>query len=121
VQTPLWQTIVKHRELFFPCRGMFVPTMVNSLARLGCNASSSLDHRKLALDMAALVMAWEAQAGRDAAALAQVRGRGWGVGMGVLGLGGCLAGLGLRRTPRPELGLGAGGCPGDCCNQRCNR
>ncbi len=63
-QVPLWQTIVKHRSLFFPHRGLFVPTMIHSLARLGCNASSPMEHRKLALDMVALLLDWERQAGQ---------------------------------------------------------
>ena len=55
------QLIVRHPQLFYQCRGHFVPHMVNSLARIGLLPNSPHENRKLAVDLAELVCSWEIQ------------------------------------------------------------
>ena len=57
----VWGVVARHGPLFYGARGLFVPAAVAALGRLGLSQSSPLDSRKLALDLAALVVAWEAQ------------------------------------------------------------
>ncbi len=55
------QLIVRHPQLFYPSRGQFVPHMVNSLARIGLLPNSPNENRKLAVDLAELIINWEKQ------------------------------------------------------------
>jgi transformation/transcription domain-associated protein len=55
------QLIVRHPQLFYQSRGQFVPHMVNSLARIGLLPNSPNENRKLAVDLAELIINWEKQ------------------------------------------------------------
>ncbi|UIZ26478.1 hypothetical protein KXD40_001859 [Peronospora effusa] len=55
----IWFLIVRHPALFYPFRGQFVPLMVNSLNRLAIPPSSTPDNRRLAVNIADLVISWE--------------------------------------------------------------
>ncbi|XP_031475658.1 uncharacterized protein LOC116247605 isoform X2 [Nymphaea colorata] len=55
----IFQLIVRHPDIFYRCRAQFVPQMVNSLSRLGLPYSTSPENRRLAIDLAGLVVAWE--------------------------------------------------------------
>ncbi|XP_047320592.1 transformation/transcription domain-associated protein-like [Impatiens glandulifera] len=57
----IFQLIVRHSELFFSCRAQFVPQMVNTLSRLGLPYNTTAENRKLAIELAGLVVAWERQ------------------------------------------------------------
>ena len=41
------------------CRGQFAPQMINMLSKLGLPQNSSAENRRLAIDMASLIVQWE--------------------------------------------------------------
>ncbi|KAL3681984.1 hypothetical protein R1sor_000006 [Riccia sorocarpa] len=55
----IFQLIVRHSDLFYACRAQFVPQMVNSLSRLGLPQNTPNENRRLAIDLAGLVVTWE--------------------------------------------------------------
>lgn len=57
----IFQLIVRHADLFYSCRAHFVPQMVNSLSRLGLPYNTTAENRRLAIELAGLVVAWERQ------------------------------------------------------------
>eukprot|EP00252_Welwitschia_mirabilis_P021819 TRINITY_DN5712_c0_g1_i1.p1 TRINITY_DN5712_c0_g1~~TRINITY_DN5712_c0_g1_i1.p1 ORF type:complete len:3567 (+),score=681.06 TRINITY_DN5712_c0_g1_i1:1467-10703(+) len=57
----IFQLIVRHSDLFYSCRAQFVPQMVNSLSRLGLPQNSPPENRRLAIELAGLVVSWEKQ------------------------------------------------------------
>lgn len=57
----IFQLIVRHSELFYSCRAQFVPQMVNSLSRLGLPYNTTSENRRLAIELAGLVVGWERQ------------------------------------------------------------
>ena len=57
----IFQLIVRHADLFYMCRAHFVPQMVNSLSRLGLPYNTTAENRRLAIELAGLVVAWEKQ------------------------------------------------------------
>ncbi|KAJ8698457.1 transcription-associated protein 1 [Pleurotus ostreatus] len=63
-----YQLIIKHPQLFYPVRALFVPHIVNSLTKLGLSPASSSDYRSLSIDILQCVYDWETQAVQEAAA-----------------------------------------------------
>lgn len=57
----IFQLIVRHSDLFYSCRAQFVPQMVNSLSRLGLPYNTTGENRRLAIELAGLVVGWERQ------------------------------------------------------------
>jgi transformation/transcription domain-associated protein len=57
----IFQLIVRHSDLFYGCRAQFVPQMVNSLSRLGLPYNTTSENRRLAIELAGLVVNWERQ------------------------------------------------------------
>ncbi|CAH8274165.1 unnamed protein product [Arabidopsis lyrata] len=57
----IFQLIVRHSDLFYSCRAQFVPQMVNSLSRLGLPYNTTAENRRLAIELAGLVVSWERQ------------------------------------------------------------
>lgn len=57
----IFQLIVRHSDLFYACRAQFVPQMVNSLSRLGLPYTTTAENRRLAIELAGLVVGWERQ------------------------------------------------------------
>ncbi|KAL8160447.1 hypothetical protein V2J09_001984 [Rumex salicifolius] len=57
----VFQLVVRHSDLFYSCRAQFVPQMVNSLNRLGLPYNTTSENRRLAIDLAGLVVGWERQ------------------------------------------------------------
>lgn len=55
----IFQLIVRHSDLFYTCRAQFVPQMVNSLSRLGLPFNTTAENRRLAIELAGLVVGWE--------------------------------------------------------------
>jgi len=53
--------VVRHSDLFYSCRAQFVPQMVNSLSRLGLPYNTTAENRRLAIELAGLVVSWERQ------------------------------------------------------------
>ncbi|CAN4078750.1 unnamed protein product [Withania somnifera] len=61
----IFQLIVRHSDLFYSCRAQFVPQMVNSLSRLGLPYNTTAENRRLAIELAGLVVNWERQRQRE--------------------------------------------------------
>ncbi|GLU19769.1 hypothetical protein SLE2022_359970 [Rubroshorea leprosula] len=57
----IFHLIVRHSDLFYSCRAQFVPQMVNSLSRLGLPYNTTMENRRLAIELAGLVVGWERQ------------------------------------------------------------
>ena len=57
----IFQLLVRHSDLFYSCRAQFVPQMVNSLSRLGLPYNTTAENRRLAIELAGLVVGWERQ------------------------------------------------------------
>ncbi|GJY69309.1 transformation/transcription domain-associated protein-like protein [Tanacetum coccineum] len=57
----IFQLIVRHSDLFYCCRAQFVPQMVNSLNRLSLPYNTTSENRRLAIELAGLVVNWERQ------------------------------------------------------------
>jgi len=64
----IWQLVVRHPALFFSSSAQFVPQMVNSLNRIGLSPNCSTDNRKLAVELAQLIICWELQRSTNQAA-----------------------------------------------------
>ena len=67
----IWQLVVRHPSLFFSSSAQFVPQMVNSLNRIGLSPNCSVENRKLAVELAQLIISWELQRCAAAAAAAK--------------------------------------------------
>ncbi|XP_033762058.1 transformation/transcription domain-associated protein-like [Pecten maximus] len=59
------QLVVRHFKVYYPVRHHLIPHMVNSLHKLGFTSSASIEHRKLAVDLAEVVIKWEIQRIKD--------------------------------------------------------
>ncbi|XP_060086157.1 transformation/transcription domain-associated protein-like [Ylistrum balloti] len=59
------QLVVRHFKVYYPVRHHLIPHMVNSLHKLGFTSSASIEHRKLAVDLAEVVIKWEMQRIKD--------------------------------------------------------
>jgi transformation/transcription domain-associated protein len=55
----LWQLVVRHPDVFYDSRAQFMSQMINTLSRIGMPQQASLENRKLSLDLAGLLLAWE--------------------------------------------------------------
>ncbi|CAN8229179.1 unnamed protein product [Cochlearia groenlandica] len=55
----IFQLILRHSDMFYSCRAQFVPQMVNSLSRLGLPYNTTAENRRLAIELAGLVVSWE--------------------------------------------------------------
>jgi transformation/transcription domain-associated protein len=55
----LWQLVVRHPDVFYNSRAQFMSQMINTLSRIGMPTQASLENRKLSLDLAGLLLAWE--------------------------------------------------------------
>lgn len=70
----IFQLIVRHSDLFYSCRAQFVPQMVNSLSRLGLPQNTPPENRRLAIELAGLVVAWEKQRQAEAKVISDTEG-----------------------------------------------
>ncbi|PON42678.1 hypothetical protein PanWU01x14_279910 [Parasponia andersonii] len=61
----IFRLIVHHSDIFYSCRAQFVPQMVNSLSRLGLHYSTTSENRRLAIELAGLVVGWDRQRQRQ--------------------------------------------------------
>ncbi|CAG9767854.1 unnamed protein product [Ceutorhynchus assimilis] len=53
------QLVVKHYKVYYPVRHDLVQHMVSSIQRLGFSATATLEHRKLAVELAEVIIKWE--------------------------------------------------------------
>jgi transformation/transcription domain-associated protein len=58
----IYQLIVRQPDLFYPCRDLFMPHMVNSLGKLGLQPTATPESRSLSLDVLSLIFGWEQKA-----------------------------------------------------------
>ncbi|KAL3832377.1 hypothetical protein ACJMK2_024027 [Sinanodonta woodiana] len=59
------QLVVRHFKVYYPVRHHLIQHMVSSLQRLGFTASATIEHRKLAVDLAEVIIKWEIQRMKD--------------------------------------------------------
>ncbi|XP_070565955.1 transformation/transcription domain-associated protein-like isoform X2 [Ptychodera flava] len=55
------QLLVRHYKVYYPVRQHLIQNMVNSVHRLGFTANATIEHRKLAVDLAEVIIKWELQ------------------------------------------------------------
>ncbi|XP_075234435.1 transcription-associated protein Nipped-A isoform X2 [Lycorma delicatula] len=55
------QLVVRHYKVYYHVRQQMVQHMVNSIQRLGFSASATIEHRKLAVELAEVIIKWELQ------------------------------------------------------------
>ncbi|KAH9045426.1 hypothetical protein EDB85DRAFT_2130014 [Lactarius pseudohatsudake] len=63
----VYQLIVRQPDLFYPVRALFVPHIVNSLAKLGLHSSVSGESRSLSIDITQTIYDWEQRATKERA------------------------------------------------------
>ncbi|KAI9508927.1 FAT domain-containing protein, partial [Russula earlei] len=61
----VYQLIVRQPDLFYPVRALFVPHIVNSLAKLGLHSSVSSESRSLSIDITQTIYDWEQRATKE--------------------------------------------------------
>ncbi|XP_076468689.1 transformation/transcription domain-associated protein-like isoform X2 [Babylonia areolata] len=57
--------VVRHHRIYYPVRHSLIQHMISSLNRLGFSQSSSIDQRKLAVDLVDVIIKWELQRIKD--------------------------------------------------------
>lgn len=50
------QLVVKHYKVYYPVRHHLVQYMVNSIQRLGFSPTASLEHKRLAVELAEVIL-----------------------------------------------------------------
>ena len=50
---------MRHHDVYYPVRMDLVQHMINSMQRLGFTQSATIEHRKLAVDLAEVICEWE--------------------------------------------------------------
>lgn len=53
----VFQVIIRHHNIYYPVRHQLIQNMINSMQRL--ESSNSVDYRKLAIDIAEVIINWE--------------------------------------------------------------
>ncbi|KDQ21071.1 hypothetical protein BOTBODRAFT_142417 [Botryobasidium botryosum FD-172 SS1] len=61
----IYQVIMRHSDLFYSCRELFVSHMVHSLIKLGLPPSSSIETRLMTLDILDLILTWERRKAKE--------------------------------------------------------
>jgi transformation/transcription domain-associated protein len=56
---PPLQLLVRHPDVFYYRRQQFMQQMVTALPRLGLPQQASMEYRRLAIDLASLLVSWE--------------------------------------------------------------
>ena len=55
------QLLCRHYRVYFPVRQHLVQLMVTSIQRLGLTPNATIEQRKLAVDLAEVIIKWEFQ------------------------------------------------------------
>lgn len=55
----IYSLIIRHSDMFYPIRELFVPHMLNSITRMGIIPSAANDTRQLSIDVLELILHWE--------------------------------------------------------------
>lgn len=59
------QLVVRHSKVYYPVRHHLVQHMITSITRLGFSATATLEYRKLAVELAEVIIKWELQRIKD--------------------------------------------------------
>ncbi|XP_014681160.1 PREDICTED: transformation/transcription domain-associated protein-like [Priapulus caudatus] len=59
------QLLVRHYKVYYPVRHHLIAHMVTSMQRLGFTTTAQIEHRKLAVELAEVVLKWELQRIKD--------------------------------------------------------
>ncbi|XP_030767739.1 transcription-associated protein 1 [Sitophilus oryzae] len=65
------QLVVKHYKVYYPVRHDLVQHMVSSIQRLGFSPTATLEHRKLAVELAEVIIKWELHGIKDEGSLSE--------------------------------------------------
>ncbi|XP_068742186.1 transformation/transcription domain-associated protein-like isoform X1 [Montipora capricornis] len=57
--------LVRHYRVYYPVRIHLIQHMISAMQRLGFTANASFEHRKLAVDLAEVILKWELQRIKD--------------------------------------------------------
>jgi len=68
----VYHLIVRQSELFYSVRALFVPHIVNSLAKLGLHSSVSGESRSLSIDITQTIYDWEQRATKERASTSSI-------------------------------------------------
>ncbi|XP_069681279.1 transformation/transcription domain-associated protein isoform X3 [Periplaneta americana] len=75
------QLVVRHYKVYYPVRHHLVQHMVNSIQRLGFSPTATIEHRKLAVELAEVIIKWELQRIKDESDSQEIGGMPSGAGM----------------------------------------
>ncbi|XP_025986851.1 transformation/transcription domain-associated protein [Solenopsis invicta] len=53
------QLVVRHYKVYYPVRHHLVQHIVNSIQRIGCTPTATIEHRRLAVELAEVIIKWE--------------------------------------------------------------
>lgn len=53
------QLVVRHYKVYYPVRHHLVQHMINSIQRLGFSPTATIEHRRLAVELAEVIIKWE--------------------------------------------------------------
>lgn len=53
------QLVVRHYKVYYPVRHHLVQHIVNSIQRIGCTPTATIEHRRLAVELAEVIVKWE--------------------------------------------------------------
>ncbi|KAI1279601.1 Transformation/transcription domain-associated protein [Halotydeus destructor] len=59
------QLLVRHFKVYYPVRHHLIQHMVTSIQRLGFTPNATIEHKKIAVDLAEVIIRWEMQRIRD--------------------------------------------------------
>lgn len=65
------QLLYRHHQLYYPVRHHLVAHVVSSVQRLGFTANAQMEHKKLSVDLAEVIIKWEMQRNREEQQLLQ--------------------------------------------------
>lgn len=69
------QLVVRHYKVYYPVRHHLVQHIVNSIQRLGFSPNATIEHRRLAVELAEVIIKWELYRIKDEAELESSSGR----------------------------------------------
>ncbi|XP_015785730.1 transformation/transcription domain-associated protein [Tetranychus urticae] len=63
--THMLQLLIRHYKVYYPVRHHLIQHMVASIQRLGFTPNSTVDHRKISVDLVEVILLWELQRSRE--------------------------------------------------------
>lgn len=69
------QLVVRHYKVYYPVRHHLVQHIVNSIQRLGFSPSATIEHRRLAVELAEVIIKWELHRIKDEAESESVKNK----------------------------------------------